>query len=241
MSVTFVQKIAGSTNGGSTTATATLGSNVASGNLLIVAITMFQNSGTASVSSVTDNKSNTYTLSSSSLADTTATHYSHLYTQFAYAIGAASGSTTVTANLSTTVGASICVIEATPGVLDKVAAATGNSATPTSSSVTTTGNGSFAVAIGALDDGFGFGSGWFFAGSGWTFASEQGGGNQNGYVEYQAQTNAGAIQGTCTSDNPGISGPWAASIITFKPSDGAAFIAPAKLPILQALQRAANW
>lgn len=218
--VTLVQAVTG------TFASATVGLNAAFtnntvGNIAVVASHVCVTSGTAALSSVTDTSGNTYTVLAGSLADVTATHYTHCYTQFAYTttLLAFTGTNTVTANYSTNINGSIGIYELTAGAFDQTSTGTNaNTNVPTPGSITTGTNGSFYVASGVLDNGFGFANGWFTAGSGFTLNTENGGGNLNSADEYQAQTSAGAVTGTFGTNFSGTTGPNAGSMITFKPT-----------------------
>lgn len=220
--VTLVQAHVGTFASATTGLTANFTNNT-SGNIGVLASHVCVTAGTALLNSVTDTSGNTYTVSAASLADVTATRYSHCYTQFAYTTNLAtfSGTNTVTANYSTSINGSVGVFELTPGTLDQTSTGTNaNTNVPTPGSITTGSNGSFYVAAGVLDDGFGFANGWLTAGGSFTLNTENGGGNLNGADEYQAQASAGAITGTFGTNQPGTTGPNAGSMITFKPGGG---------------------
>jgi hypothetical protein len=228
--VTLVQKAAGAYFGNTNPFTAAFTNNTV-GDLAVVAVKWCSATGTpVTISSVADTNTNTWTISSASLATITATHYANCNTEFAYAASLKSytGTNTVSVTFSATAGSgSIGIFELSAGVLDQTNTGTNaNTNVPTPGSITTGTAGSFYVAAGVLDDGFGFASGWFTAGSPFTLNTENGGGNMNVVDEYYAQTSAGAQAATFGTNESGVTGPNAGSVITFKPSGGGGVVNP---------------
>jgi hypothetical protein len=220
-SVTFVTKVAGANQGtGQNNFSDAAYTNNTVGDLGVVVVKWCVDSTfTATITSVTDTNTNSWTVSSASLATVTATHYASCNVQFAYTtLKAFTGTNTVTVNFSSThPSGSYTLYELTAGALDQTHTGTNtNTATPTPGAITTASNGCFYISGGILDNGFGFANGWFTAGSGWTLGGELGGGNSNAVDEYQAQTSSGTLTATYTSGFPGTTGPNAGSIITFK-------------------------
>ena len=108
--------------------------------------------------------------------------------------------------------------ELTAGSFDQGVHGTGaTAATPSLGSLTTTLNGSYVIAAGVIDDGFGFGSGWFNAVSPFTLSKQGGGGNMDLSSEVYAQTTAGALTPTFTSNYTSTTGPTVGSTISFHP------------------------
>ena len=190
------------------------------GDSLLVCVTWFPPTGTATLSSVTSTGvSDSFTIRPASLVTIAGTgSIANLYSECATATSIGAGSTTVSATFSASVSGFITVTETTPGVYDQASGATGTSATPSAGALTPSANGSFVLADNLLEDGFGFGSGWFTAGTPFTLDQQYGGGITDGATEYVDQGTAAAVTGAFGTNYSSVSGPWVASIIDLKPS-----------------------
>jgi hypothetical protein len=211
--ISLVQLNSGSYNPQTCAATFT---NNTAGHIGAIAVEWNITSGTNGIASVTDTSGNSYTISAASASSSVNSN-----SQFAYttALLAHTGTNTVTITMNST--ASTCgatAYELTAGSFDQAThAETTNTATPNFGSITTTHNGSFYIAAGTIQNGFGFASGWFTANSPFTSGGQSGAGNYSSADMYYAQTTAGAVTPSMTSNYPGYTGPNAGSTITFHP------------------------
>lgn len=214
--VTLVQKHTGGNGFGGSTASEAFTSTVTSGDTVIATV-IWAGSASITVSSVTDDKSNTYTpLTAQSRA---ATHYTDVYTQVWYAINITNAPKTISVTWSANTGSInlVHLIECSASVFDQSIGTTGSSSNGSAGSLTPAVAGEFGAAVMMLDDGSGSGSG-VSAGSGWTNAAQQGGGNEDNAAEYQQIAGTSATSGVFSTGSN--TGPWAASYVLFKPSGG---------------------
>lgn len=218
MAAAHVQSAQGS-YGGSTSATATFGSNVTTGNLIVVFVDV--NSVTATINTPTDTGGNTYTA-----LDTTTGLNSR--TKGFYAKNVTGGSSFgVTATLGAGAFGSISVHEAsgldTTAPLDQhVGNAQTSVATTTdavtSTAVTTTTAGQYIAGRTTQDNVEGI---TVTQGTGYTAGQTTNNGGQSGKTEYQIQSSAGSIAATFTSAT--ASKNWVTQIATFKAASAGGF------------------
>ncbi len=199
----------------------TMTSNLVAGHGIVVMVSWANNSGTNSISTITDTQGLSYTISTSSKSVNTSSGYSELGAQGAYAFtGATSAGDVITVTLVTDPSVVRCTaFEVTAGQFDKTISGdkTGNSSTPSAGALTAAANGAFFVDATIMSDGFGLGN-TMTVDSGWTQAQQAGSGNEDDGMGYQAQTTAGALTGSFTNrpGNP-FGGQWTASMMVFKP------------------------
>jgi len=188
--------------------TATFSSDVTSGNLILVAITQWN----STVSSVTDNKGNTYTAVTSAQHANTATDYTQLY----YAKNVAAGATTVTVTFSSGVG-NIGIYEysglSTTSPLDQVTSNTGASTTPNGGTLTTTPDNELYFAVGADDNG---NNSTPTAGGGYTVENHQD--DSANHERFYTEDRVSAHGSYSTDFTIGASSDWAVIGASFKPS-----------------------
>jgi hypothetical protein len=168
---THVQGVTGT--GGTTTITATLGSNPATGNLVAIALATYNNgNNTAPTVTVADANSNHYTVTAASPGGNVTTYNGFLY--IAYLLSApANASKTITATMSSTDGgyAALFVDEFHPNCsasLDSgTASGTGTAGPATSPTVSVSGTSDLLYAIvTTTNQTASTGSPWTAAGSG---------------------------------------------------------------------------
>ena len=195
-------------------------SSVASGNLLVAAVSWAVSSSfNITIDSVKDKQGTKFTLLTSSYATRAGTVYAFVRSELAYATAASSTADSVTVYFSgSQLYSELAIYELTAGQLDQQVGSTGTTFVPVAGTITTATDSSTAIAIGIMDNGYGFASGWFTAITGWTLPLEHGQGNENSYSQYKIIHPAGALRDTITSGYPAISGPWASTMITFKPA-----------------------
>lgn len=231
--------------GGASTATMTLSGAAASGST-IVGCYSWDNSTSVTITSVTDNASNTYNLETKLLDTTDGQNF-----QCFSLSNINNGPTIITVHLSASVGGQSGLIEAWTGAAAVAdARSTGGHGGQYQGSVGTGANavssGSFTPAdngcliwgatgntqaTGATDTaGTGFAIGTHNAGTTGSTASLT--------TEFQTQGTAASIAATFTQS---VTSQRCNSMIAFKPAGGAAFLASANNPILQAVKRAAYW
>ena len=201
----------------SSTANTAFASDNTSGNTIIACAVFSMDSGTNSISSISDSR-NTYTLLSSTLQTRAgASTVANIYSQCGIATNIGAGSNTVTVTLASaakTLRASITEVSA--GVLDTSGGGTGDSAFPSAGSVSASTK-SLTLAICYLQDGFGFASGWFTAGSGFTLREQFGGGLFDGATQTKESASSETITASFGSNFSGTTGPWVSSFVTVKP------------------------
>jgi len=196
---------------GTNTNAVTFSSNVTIGNFILVAITQWS----GSVSSITDNKGNTYT------PVTTAQHAdpSSDYVQLYYAKNVAGGSVTITAALSGTTDNNVGIYEYAGldavAPLDKITAATGTGSTPNGGTLTTTTNNELYFAVGVDDNG---GNSAQTAGSGYSLRDHQ---DDSATHERFYSEDRVSAQGSYQSNfTLGAGSSWAVVGASFKPGSG---------------------
>jgi len=209
MPSTFVQATNGNNGSGpgsSSVTTTAFGSSTTTGNAIIVSV-YWDISLSSNLTSVSDNKSNIYTL-----IGTVFTDANNNACQHAYCLNATGGAShTVTANFSNANAAFVRIVAheasgiATSAALDQDSG--GNqqtSATPAASSVTTTTGGQYIFA--SVVNAGGTASDTFSAGSGFTEPanSTASAAANESMVEDQVQTSAGAIAPDWTRTSSGL-------------------------------------
>lgn len=202
-------------------------SSVTAGNLIAVSLSWGVLAGDIVLDSIKDKQGNKFTIVSGSyisIAGPGAPRTLYIRSVIAYDTALSSDVDTVTAYFSASDRmAEMSIYELTPGALDQYS--TGSNANgniPVATTITTATDSSSAISCGIMDNNYGFNSGWFAEGSGWDFVYEGGGGGINALAKYLLKTPAGDVVDTATSNYPGITGPWVASMATFKPSGAAA-------------------
>lgn len=152
MAIALVQSNKAGPTGGSASLSVTFSSSTTSGNLIVVAFAWDSN---GTVSSVTDNKSNTYSAAGSVANNTNSSTSCMIY--YAKNIsGGASHQVTVTISASTTIRVAVAEYSGadTAAPLDQSAVGTGNTSSMVTSSVTLSANNELLACIGMISDGF---------------------------------------------------------------------------------------
>lgn len=223
MPAAFVQSKSTEADGvtDSTTIAATFTSTVGSGNAVCGAVTYRATGGT--LSSVTDDKANTYTIQRTITGD-------DLKVSFFYLANITNAPQTITATFASTIAyRGLGIVEAsgiaTTNALDQdtgqaQAAPGGTADAVTSGAVTTTTDGQFIFGASARTDSFV--SNEFTAGTNYTEREETGGGvtGIDMAVETRVQTSQGSIAATFTGANGGAAN-YATGILTLKAASGA--------------------
>jgi hypothetical protein len=209
MTWAHVQNIAnGTSGGGNTSLTATFGSNVTAGDLIVVTAINNTNS-TSGTLTLTDSQSNTYALQKFLTAGNP---YSWVY----YTIASTTGSLTITASFTATgeIGIVADEFSFTPGTITTaIAGATGSGSSPASGNVSWIGNALLYNAVGSS------GSLTFTPGLGFTLW-----GNHPGSIgNYQGQFTQGILNDTsnaanCTGTLSGSATGWLSTAIVFQSS-----------------------
>ena len=199
--VTIVQVKAGLTNSGGATATASFDSAAGTG---IIAGVVVWAQNTRTLSSITDDKGNTYTIG-------TDTNASDVHSCPFYVLVPITGVVLVTATFSGTCQARVSLMECTTGIFANQVGATGSSTTPSAGSYVASA-GSAALTGSIVQDGVGSPP-QYTVGGGWTILMNDGGGSWEEGSQYRLAS--GSITGDMTVAN---TGPWSNSMITFSPS-----------------------
>lgn len=198
----WVQSTNGNTLSGSSYALTAFGSNVTAGNLIVVAVEALS----LTVSSVTDNQSNTYQKAVSKL--------NSLDSELWYAYNVGGGNKpTITVNLSSA-GSSAAIAQEFSGIvsasnpLDQTASNSGSSGSPSSGTTAITSQGEeLIVAAAALGGSLSVGTGY----SNFVNKADGGAGNDCGM-----ESKVASSTGTQSATFGGSSASWASTIATFK-------------------------
>ena len=214
MSIAYVQ---GSThqNGGtsSTTVAVTLTGPIGSGHMVCVSVGWAGSSGADTITGITDDKGNTYTLVDHLHDSTDGYDW-----QSAYMLNVTNGAQTITATISTSRSFATILVDEFSGVAtssaidghhinNQVTLAAGTNSV-TSTAITTTANGDLVYGSAVNITGGGTES----AGTGFTLAQHTSGAF---ITEYQAQPTAGSIASTFTST---ATSSWLTYVMAFKAS-----------------------
>jgi hypothetical protein len=234
-SVSRVQFTVSSTCYSNSCATSNFGSSTTTGNTILACALWAIGSGSGnSLSSVTDTKSNSYTVISSSLKNISSTDYTSLGEECAVATNITGGSSfDVTCSTSVNASYQSCAAWELSGASstqpDQVAVATGTTSSLSVGSVTPSQSGDFGIVCMEGDATVPENP---TAGSGWTMeSSEDGsGGDEEIACEYQSGLGTSSVTGTATVSNVNH---WTASMVLIQPPASATACA-AKIALLGA-------
>ncbi len=243
MAIALVQTVAGKPASDVASYTVAITTSAGTGRILVIGVVGVTNTFTApAVSTITDNKSNTWTeVSGATIINGGASSAGAIW----YAPISTSGATTITiTHTGTAQRNSICWVReysglATSTVLDNATSAAGNSSTPSSGATATTvqadeliiGVGSSAAGSSAWTAGTGFGN--LVSDVATSFTCD-------GAMEDKIVAATGAQTATFTSPASGL---WTGSVATFKDAGGSAAVTVSKTPRRNRARhiRAAYW
>ncbi len=184
-------------------------SNVTAGNTILVAITQWN----TTVSSVTDNRGNTYTAVTPARHANTSTDYAELY----YAKNVAGGATTVTVAFSGTADTNVGIYEYSGldpiSPLEQLASNTGFGSAPNGGTVTTATDNELYFAVGVDDNGNNVAP---TAGSGYTLENHQD--DSTSHERFYSEDRISAHGSYSTNFTIGTSSNWAVIGASFKPA-----------------------